>query len=179
MANRAISKSRLKNIKLLLLDVDGVMTDGGIYYTENGDEFKKFNIQDGYGIVKWQRNGGRVGIITGRMSRIVARRAAELSIKDVFQNYENKLEAYEKILAGQRLSNKEVAYIGDDEFDLPVLERVGFSAAPCNAVEQVLKRVDYRCKRNGGSGAVREVIELLLSAKQTKSKKSQTIKATP
>lgn len=150
---------------MLLLDVDGVMTDGGIYFTENGDEIKKFNIQDGYGIVKWRRMGGRVGIITGRVSKIVARRAADLGIEDVFQNLENKTEAYGQLLTKYALADKQVAYIGDDEFDLPVLNRVGFSAAPADAVEAVRRNVQYVCKRNGGAGAVREVIDLLLKAK--------------
>lgn len=160
-AKKTIS-SRLKRIKLLLLDVDGVMTDGGIYYSNLGDEFKKFNIQDGYGIVKLQRTGVKIGIITGRISNIVTRRATELGITEVHQNLENKIEAYDSIKAKWNLADAEIAYIGDDEFDLPVLEQVGFSAAPSDAVPTVKKRVHFVCTRNGGNGAVREVIDLIL-----------------
>ncbi|MBN1398029.1 MAG: HAD-IIIA family hydrolase [Bacteroidetes bacterium] len=157
--------TRLKKIRLLLLDVDGVMTDGGIYLSNSGDEFKKFNIQDGYGITKLRLAGYRIGIITGRVSNIVARRAEELGITEVHQNLENKIEAYEKIIAKWNLADKEVAYIGDDEFDLPVLKRAGFSAAPSDAVSPVRKIVHYVCRRSGGNGAVREVIELILKNK--------------
>jgi 3-deoxy-D-manno-octulosonate 8-phosphate phosphatase (KDO 8-P phosphatase) len=159
-------QSRLKRIKLLLLDVDGVMTDGGIYYGESGEEFKKFNVQDGHGIVRLQKRGVRVGIITGRFSRLVERRARELGISDVYQNLENKGEAYEAVSTKLGLTDAEVAYIGDDEPDLAVLERVGFSAAPANAVASVRRAVHYVCKRSGGNGAVREIVDLILKAMQ-------------
>jgi 3-deoxy-D-manno-octulosonate 8-phosphate phosphatase (KDO 8-P phosphatase) len=152
----------LRKIKLLLLDVDGVMTDGGIYISNSGDECKKFNVQDGYGIFKLQRADIQVGIITGRLSNIVARRAEELGITEVYQNLDNKLEVYESIKKKLNLSDVNIAYIGDDEFDLPVLERVSFSAAPQDAVAMVKKRVHYVCARCGGNGAVREVIDLIL-----------------
>jgi len=163
---KKISSSKLKHIKLLLLDVDGVMTDGGIYYTNSGNEMKKFNIQDGYGIVKLQRAGIKVGIITGRVSKIVQKRAEELGITEVYQNFEHKLEVYESIKQKLNLTDAEISYIGDDEFDLPVLERVGFSAAPADAVHLVKKRVQYICKRNGGNGAVREIIDLILESQK-------------
>lgn len=159
---RTIQKKILKKIKLLLLDVDGVMTDGGIYISNSGDESKKFNVQDGYGISKLQRTGIQVGIITGRLSNIVARRAEELGITEVYQNLDNKLEVYESIKKKLNLSDADIAYIGDDEFDLPVLERVGFSATPIDAVPIMKKRVHYVCTRGGGNGAVREVIDLIL-----------------
>ncbi|MGB2869023.1 MAG: HAD-IIIA family hydrolase [Bacteroidota bacterium] len=162
MKNKKTQANRLKYIKLLLLDVDGVMTDGGIYYSQSGEESKKFNIQDGYGIVKFHRAGLKTGIITGRVSAIVARRAKELGIEEVHQNLENKLEAYESVKKKLGLSDNEIAYIGDDEFDLPVLDHVAFSAAPADAVDAVRKRVEYVCRRRGGEGAVREVIELIL-----------------
>jgi len=162
MPRKQSIKSRLHKIKLLLLDVDGVMTDGGIYLSNSGDEFKKFNIQDGYGITKLRSAGFKIGIITGRVSNIVTKRAEELGITEVHQNLENKLETYEHIKAKWKLSDEEVAYIGDDEFDLPVLERVGFSASPSDAVPSVKKRVHFVCTRSGGNGAVREVIDLIL-----------------
>ncbi|MEX0601979.1 MAG: HAD hydrolase family protein, partial [Bacteroidota bacterium] len=155
-------RSSLKRIRLLLLDVDGVMSDGGVYYTESGDELKKFNIQDGYGIVRLRDAGVAVGLITGRISTLVRRRAAELGITEVHQNLTDKRGTYEEIKARLGLADEEIAYMGDDEPDLPVLQAVGFSAAPANAVESVKRTVQYVCRRNGGEGAVREVIELIL-----------------
>lgn len=165
MAKKILS-FKLKHIKLLLLDVDGVMTDGGVYYGASGEELKKFNIQDGYGIVKLQQAGVPVGIITGRVSKIVQQRAEELGIQEVHQNLENKLEAYERIKNKLSLHDNEIAYIGDDGPDIPVLQCVGFSAAPANGLDDVRKSVDYVCKRRGGEGAVREVIELILRSKR-------------
>jgi YrbI family 3-deoxy-D-manno-octulosonate 8-phosphate phosphatase len=147
---------------MLLLDVDGVMTDGGIYFSERGDEMKKFNIQDGYGIVKIRRKGIIVAIITGRVSNLVRRRAAELGITEVHQNLENKLDVYELLKAKHHIDDASIAYIGDDEPDLAVLKKVGFSAAPNDAVEIVKRSVDHVCKRKGGEGAVREVVDLIL-----------------
>jgi 3-deoxy-D-manno-octulosonate 8-phosphate phosphatase (KDO 8-P phosphatase) len=152
----------MQNIKLLLLDVDGVMTDGGIYYSNSGDEFKKFNIQDGYGIRKLHQAGIKVGIITGRTSKIVEKRAQDLGITEVHQNLDNKLEAYESIKKKYNLIDAHIAYIGDDEFDLAVLKSAGFSAAPADALPVVKKQVHYVCSRGGGHGAVREVIDLIL-----------------
>ncbi|MEX1139645.1 MAG: HAD family hydrolase [Bacteroidota bacterium] len=166
MPSQSTLSRKLKPIKLLLLDVDGVMTDGGVYYGESGEELKKFNSQDGYGIVQLQRRGIKIGIITGRFSRLVERRAHELGISEVYQNMENKAETYSAIKARLNLSDREIAYIGDDEPDLPVLEQVGFSAAPANAVPAVRSAVDYICKRAGGAGAVREVIDLILATRK-------------
>ena len=154
--------TKLKKIKLLLLDVDGVMTDGGIYYSNSGDEFKKFNIQDGYGITKLRRAGINIGIITGRISNLVAKRAEELGITEIYQNLDDKLIAFESLKKKFNLTDSDIAYIGDDEFDLPVLKLVGFSASPADAVPAVKNRVDYICKRGGGNGAVREIIEMIL-----------------
>ena len=158
-------RSVLRRIRLLLLDVDGVMTDGGIYYSGRGEELKRFNTKDGYGIVKVQRNGVKVGIITGRVSTIVKVRAKELGITELYQNLDNKLEAYTKIKKKLGITDDEIAYVGDDEPDLPVLNCAGFSAAPADAMPQVISRVDYVCKRSGGDGAVREVIDLILAAR--------------
>lgn len=165
MPRRSSYKSRLKSLRVILLDVDGVLTDGGVYYTESGDEMKRFHSQDGYGIVRAQRAGMTLGIITGRFSRLLERRVHELGITEVYQNMENKLEAYGAIKARLGVSDREVAYVGDDEPDLPVLKLAGFSAAPANAVPLVRSSVDYVCKRRGGDGAVREVIDLILSGR--------------
>jgi 3-deoxy-D-manno-octulosonate 8-phosphate phosphatase (KDO 8-P phosphatase) len=162
MPRKQSLRSVLQTIKLLLLDVDGVMTDGGIYSTNSGDEFKKFHAHDGYGIVKLQRAGVKVGIITGRVSKIVERRAEDLGITDVYQNFENKIVAYESMKKKYTIADADIAYIGDDEFDLAVLKAVGFSAAPANAMPVVKKQVQYVCTHGGGGGAVREVIDLIL-----------------
>lgn len=138
------------------------MTNGSIYLTESGDELKGFNIQDGYGIVKLQRVGVMVGIITGRVSKIVQRRADELGIKEVHQNFKKKVEAYERLKIKHGLHDEEIAFVGDDDPDMPLIQRVGFSAAPADAVDRVQRVVDYVCKRRGGEGAVREVIEMIL-----------------
>jgi 3-deoxy-D-manno-octulosonate 8-phosphate phosphatase (KDO 8-P phosphatase) len=158
------TRSALRRIRLLLLDVDGVMTDGGLYYTGKGEEVKKFNVKDGYGIIKLRRFGIPVGIITGRVSRIIERRAEELGITELHQNLHDKLDEYKRIKKRFGLMDNEIAYIGDDEPDLPVLKRAGFSAAPADAVSSVLKAVQYTCKHNGGHGAVREVIDMIVSA---------------
>jgi 3-deoxy-D-manno-octulosonate 8-phosphate phosphatase (KDO 8-P phosphatase) len=154
----------LRRLRLLLLDVDGVLTDGSLYLSDRGEALKRFHIHDGFGIVALQRAGVNVGIITGRSSTIVQRRAEELGITEVYQNIEQKLDAYEAIKKKFGVSDREVAFIGDDEPDLPVLERVGFSAAPSDAVARVKASVDYVCARSGGSGAVREVIDMILAA---------------
>ncbi len=141
------------------------MTDGGIYFSDRGDELKKFNIQDGYGIVKLQKQGLTVGIITGRVSDLVRRRGKELGITEIHQNLENKIETYEAIKMKYGLQDAEIAYIGDDEPDLPVLNVVGFSAAPADAVDIVKKSVDHVCRRKGGEGAIREVVDLILRSR--------------
>ena len=157
-------EERLKRIRLLLLDVDGVMTDGRIIFDSNGVESKFFNVKDGHGIKMLQRAGIEVGIISGRQSTVVANRAAELGIERVFQKAIDKLSPYNQILTDTGLSDKEVAFIGDDIIDIPVLRRVGFAAAPADAVEEVIPFVHFVTRNRGGWGAVREVSDLLLKA---------------
>jgi len=140
------------------------MTDGGIYYSSRGEVLKKFNTKDGFGIVKLQRNGVKVGIITGRVSTIVKVRAKELGITELHQNLHDKLSAYESIKKKLGVTDAEVAYVGDDEPDVSVLRKVGFAAAPADALKQAIDVVDYVCSRKGGYGAVREVIDLILKA---------------
>ena len=164
MSTKHPQRTVLRRIKLLLLDVDGVLTDGGIYYSGRGEELKRFNTKDGYGIVKLQQLGVKVGIITGRVSTIVKVRAKELGIAELHQNLGDKLAAYGRIKKRLALTDAQIAYIGDDEPDLQVLRRVGFAAAPADAMPRVLTAVDYVCKRGGGNGAVREVIDLIVDA---------------
>jgi 3-deoxy-D-manno-octulosonate 8-phosphate phosphatase (KDO 8-P phosphatase) len=154
----------LRRIRLLLLDVDGVMTDGGLYYSGRGEVIKKFNVKDGYGIIKLKSFGIPVGIITGRVSGIISRRARELGIKELHQNLHDKLKAYNRLKLKFGLKDAEIAYVGDDEPDLPVLTRTGFSAAPADAMSVVQSAVHYVCKRAGGDGAVREVIDMIIEA---------------
>ncbi|HEY9167212.1 MAG TPA: HAD hydrolase family protein [Candidatus Kryptonia bacterium] len=155
---------KLKKIRMILLDVDGVLTDGAIIYGVDGLELKIFDSQDGYGITNAMKNGIRVGIITARKSEVVQRRAADLGIVDIFQGSMDKVTPFEEIKKKFSLSGSETAYIGDDLLDLPLLQKVGFSAAPANAVRDIKMQVDYVAKASGGHGAVREVIDLILKA---------------
>ena len=152
----------LNRIKLLLLDVDGVMTDGRIIYLHDGGEAKAFDVKDGHGLKLLQRAGIRVGIITGRQSDIVARRAAELGIEIVYQGAKDKMVPFREILHKCGLEPAEVAYVGDDVVDLPVMRQVGFSVTVADAVEDIKPYVDLVTSRPGGRGAVREVCDFLL-----------------
>ncbi len=157
-------EQQLAKIKLLLLDVDGVLTDGRIIYDNQGNELKAFDVKDGHGLKMIQRAGIRVGIITGRNSAVVSRRAEELEIDILYQGALRKLEPYLEILAEQNLTDEQVAYVGDDIVDLPILQRVGFSATVADAIPEVFPCVDYITTRPGGGGAVREICDLLLRA---------------
>jgi 3-deoxy-D-manno-octulosonate 8-phosphate phosphatase (KDO 8-P phosphatase) len=152
----------LDRIKLLLLDVDGVMTDGRIIYLHDGGEAKAFDVKDGHGLKLIQRAGIKVGIITGRQSDIVARRAAELGIELVYQGAKDKMQPFIEILEKLDLKASEVAYLGDDLVDLPVMRLVGFSATVADASDDIKPYVDLVTSRPGGRGAVREVCDLLL-----------------
>ncbi len=151
-------------IKLLFLDVDGVLTDGSLLYTEDGQEAKKFNTQDGFGITLLHDSGVKTGIITARKSNLVARRVEELRFSYIFQGKRDKLSVLEQVVAENNISLSEIAYMGDDWLDLPVLCQVGLSAAPANASSAVKERVDYISTCSGGNGAVRELCELILES---------------
>ncbi|MCX5849200.1 MAG: HAD-IIIA family hydrolase [Deltaproteobacteria bacterium] len=157
-------KEKLKGIKLLILDVDGVMTDGKIIMDDEGREIKNFNVRDGHGIKVLQRYGIKVALLTGRQSKVVEHRAKDLEIDDVYQKVFNKKDVYEKILKKHKLKITEAAFLGDDIIDIPVLKSVGFSAAVADAVNVVKKSVDYVTKNRGGHGAVREICEMILQA---------------
>ena len=153
-------------VRMLLFDVDGVLTDGVVVVHPDGTESKGFHIRDGSAIVWAQRAGFGVGLLSGRASPATSQRAAQLSIPLVIQGVANKLEAYEDILRGAGLDDAAVAYMGDDLLDLPVLERVGLSAAPADAAPEVRDKVDWVSAAGGGRGAVREFIELVLRAQR-------------
>ena len=159
-------QEKLKKIKMLMLDIDGVMTDGRIIMDDEGRELKNFNVRDGHGLKVMQRYGIKVAIITGRQSNLVKHRAKDLDITDVYQKVFNKKEVFEKILKKHKLSPEETAFIGDDIVDIPVLKRVGFSVAVADAVDVVKKQVDYITSHKGGKGAVREVCEMILKAQE-------------
>ena len=160
-----LSKNTLRDIKLLATDVDGVLTDAGMYYGESGDEWKKFNTRDGMGIKLLQAQGVITAIITMEQTKIVARRAQKLKIEEVFQGITDKAEVLASLSVKYGIEFNQMAYIGDDVNDLSALTRVGFSAAPADCVKEVRLVVDYVCEKRGGEGAVRELADKILQAK--------------
>lgn len=148
-----------KQIKMLALDVDGVMTDCGMYYSENGDELKKFNTRDGMGIQLLRENGIKIAIITKEKTNIVERRAKKLNVDDLFQGADNKLLALEELKNKYDLDYSEIAYVGDDVNDIPVLKKVGISICPNDAITDVKKICEYVTKKEGGNGVIREIYE--------------------
>ncbi|MBI2609284.1 MAG: HAD-IIIA family hydrolase [Deltaproteobacteria bacterium] len=158
----SLMKEKLKKIKMLLLDVDGVLTDGRVIMQSNDQEIIEFSIYDGVGIVLLKKAGFKVGIISGRNSQIIHKRGEHLGIDEVHTNKFHKIDTYKEILKKYKFQDEEICYIGDELLDLPILERVGFSAAPKNAISDVKEKVDYVTEKEGGHGAVREVIELIL-----------------
>lgn len=153
----------LNKIQLVVLDVDGTLTDGGVYIDSNGVETKKFNIKDGAGIVLAEKAGIEFMILTGRKSYCVEKRAEELKIKYVFQGIMDKLSYLKAFLLENNISPDEVAYMGDDVNDLECMSYVGFTACPADAVKKVKETVDFVSQFNGGYGAVRELCDLLLN----------------
>ncbi|NLZ18055.1 MAG: HAD hydrolase family protein [Desulfobulbaceae bacterium] len=160
--NQALSLAR--PVRLLLLDVDGVLSDGRVSFGSDGLEIKSFHTQDGFGLRLLRESGIAAGIITGRSSEAVRRRAAELKLSHLYENAKDKLALFEDILSQEGLQAAQCAYMGDDWMDLPLLNRVGLAAAPANAVPEVRRRVHFVTQRKGGEGAVRELCDLLLEA---------------
>ncbi len=156
---------RAKKVELLLLDVDGVLTDGTIIYGQGDVESKCFNTQDGFGLRILQDAGVAVGLITARTSEAVSRRARELGFAHLSTGNHDKVSAYQDILVNTGLSPVQTAYMGDDLLDLPVLLKVGCAFAPANGVAEVKQRVHYTTVQSGGHGAVREVCDLILEAR--------------
>ena len=150
-------------IKLFAMDVDGVLTDGGMYYTEEGEVMKKFNTRDGMGIEFLRKSKLIPAIITKESSKIVIKRADKLKVEEVFIGVEDKLKVIEELANKYNLSFEEVAYIGDDINDLPVLEKVGLSFAPDDAVPEIRQIADYVTSKEGGEGAVREAVDFILA----------------
>lgn len=157
---------RIANIELILSDVDGVLTDGGLMFDNQGIEIKKFHIRDGLGIKLWQRAGHQFGILTARSSHIVKLRAAELGVTLLRQGFEDKWPAALDIMKELKLSPEQVCFIGDDLTDLPVIRQVGLGVAVADAVPEVRGVAHHVTTLAGGQGAVRELVETLLKSKQ-------------
>ena len=157
-------------IKLIVLDVDGTLTDGKLYIDDKDNSVKALDVKDGFAIAQWIKHGGLVAIITGKTSVIVKRRAEELGIQELVQGAGNKVAELKKILAKYKISLEETAYMGDDINDLGVMSIVGMSAAPKNAVKEVLERVNFVSSKVGGDGAVREFFEKIMKENDVWSK---------
>lgn len=159
-------KEKASKIKLLVFDVDGVMTDGSITYDENGIEYKTFNAKDGHGLAKMVRNGFLTAIITGRRNGTVDRRAIDLKFSEVYQGVKNKLPILEGIMQKYELNFDQVSYMGDDEPDIQILEKVGISACPSDAVDKVKNVCNFISTKSGGKGAVRELCDFIYDSSQ-------------
>jgi YrbI family 3-deoxy-D-manno-octulosonate 8-phosphate phosphatase len=157
--------SACRRVELILADVDGVLTDGGIWYDNQGVELKCFHIRDGLGVKLWQRAGFRFGILTARTSHIVKLRAGELGIDIVRQGFEDKLPTALEIIGDCGLAPEQACYIGDDLTDLPVIRHVGFGAAVADAAAEVRAAAKHTTELPGGRGAIRELVETILKAK--------------
>jgi YrbI family 3-deoxy-D-manno-octulosonate 8-phosphate phosphatase len=163
MMNQEQYKERVKRIRLVLTDVDGVLTDNGVYYGESGEVLKRFSIRDGMGVERLRKLCGiDTGIVTGELSPSVARRAEKLQITHLYLGVKDKLGRLNEIMMAHQLSWEEIAFIGDDVNDLEVLQRVGLSACPGDAMPEVAAVVNYQCRERGGHGAFREFAEFII-----------------
>lgn len=162
-ANKEI-REIAKNIKLLILDVDGVLTDGSIILDNEGNEFKMFHVRDGHGVKMLTRAGIRVAIITGRSSDVVLRRAKEIGVTDVYQGIFKKSVVYEELLKKYNLKDEEIAFMGDDIVDIELLRRAGLPAVPADADEETKGFAEFISTKEGGRGAVREFIDFILKS---------------
>ena len=160
----AALRERAANVRMLILDVDGVLTDGKLYFDHAGNEMKSFHTRDGLGMKALQRCGIEVAVITGRKSEAVACRMAQLDIQHVYQGREDKLNAFLHLLDVTGLEATQTCFAGDDWIDLPVLLRAGLAVSVADAEDRVKERVHWITKRNGGDGAVREICNLILAA---------------
>ena len=157
-------RARAAKVRLAVFDVDGVLTDGKLCYSDDGRELKSFHVHDGFGLKRLMANGVEVAIITARMSHMVTERTAELGIAHVYQGQESKLACYEQLIHALKLTPDETCYCGDDLPDLPVMQRAGLAIAVANAHPWIREHARWRTQLRGGEGAVREVCDLLLAA---------------
>ncbi len=158
-------KIKCKKIKLVLTDVDGVLTDGGRYFSEKGEIVKKFHVRDGMGINILLRNGIQTAIVTKENSKIVKKWAKEMNVSKIYSGIKNKEKELEKICKYYKVLPSEIAFIGDDVNDIELMKKVGFSATPFDGILQAKKIVNYVCKASGGNGVLREMIDLILEEK--------------
>ncbi len=156
---------KCKKIKLVLTDVDGVLTDGGRYFSDKGEIIKKFHVRDGMGINILLRNGIKTAIITKENSKIVKKWAKEMNVSKTYSGIKNKEKDLDKICKSYKILPSEIAFIGDDVNDIELMKKVGFSATPFDGILQAKKIVNYVCKTSGGNGAPREIIDLILKEK--------------
>lgn len=160
-------QTKAKKLKLLILDVDGVLTDGRLFFDNLGNEYKCFHARDGYGINLLQQTGVEVAVISGRKSNVVSLRMKSLGIETVYQGYKNKILAFNKIMQNSQIEEEQVAYVGDDLLDLPIMLRVGLAIAVQDACLSVKQSADWCTSISGGLGAVREVCDLIMQAQGT------------
>jgi 3-deoxy-D-manno-octulosonate 8-phosphate phosphatase (KDO 8-P phosphatase) len=154
-------------IKLVIFDVDGVLTDGRLFYGDDGQEYKAFHSRDGHGMKMLQKSGVEIGIITGRNSKVVTHRMADLGVQHVYQGKLEKLPAFEELITKLGVAADEVAYVGDDVVDLPIMLRVGLAIAVADAHHVVIKHAHWQTGHGGGAGAARDVCELIMEAHGT------------
>lgn len=162
---KIIEKS--KQIRLVLFDVDGVLTDGSLIMGDDGQEYKAFNAKDGHGMKMLQASGVEIGIISARNSRVVALRMESLGIKHVYQGQRDKLKAYADLKKRLKLKSEQIAYVGDDLLDLGIMRKVGLSIAVHDASLEVIQQADWQTSAPGGRGAAREVCEMIMRAQDT------------
>lgn len=155
---------KAKPVRLLIMDVDGVLSDGRLFFSDSGEELKSFSSRDGLGLVAIQRSGVELAIITGRTSELLKARAAQLGIKHLFQGHDHKISVYKQLIQSLKLHDSEVCYIGDDWNDLAIMSQVGLAATVADAEPEVCKRADWISSRKGGRGAVRELCHLIMQA---------------
>jgi len=158
---------KAKQLKLLILDVDGVLTDGRLFFDKNGDEYKCFHARDGHGIKLLRQTGVEVAVISGRKSKSVALRMKNLGVEYVYQGHENKIAAFNEIIQSMGIKPEQAAHMGDDLLDLPIMVRVGLSIAVDDANDSVKDYADWCTKTQGGMGAVREVCDFIMQAQGT------------
>ncbi len=156
----------LSKISFVLMDLDGCLSTGHIVYLSNGTDLKIFHTHDGYGITRGRELGLKFAVISGKSSKVNKLRVNRLKIDHLFEDTEDKTVPYQALKKKYRLKDENFAYIGDDEFDIPLLKLVGFSSCPKSGIEEVKKHVHYVCKKDGGDGAVREIIDMILKAKK-------------
>ncbi len=158
-------RQKIQSVRALILDVDGVFTDGSFYLDAHGKEIKRFHTQDGVGLKQLEKAGITLAIISGRKSEAVSHRMTELGIQQVYQGIKNKLDAYGDFLSKTQFNDSQIAYMGDDLPDLPLILRAGIGIAPANAVSEIKQQADWITAQKGGHGAIREACDFMLSVK--------------